>query len=157
MSKLAVTADVPNEIHMTRTFDAPRELVVRAMSEPELLKRWLGGDGQRASVVSIESDLRPGGKYRYLFRRNDGVEFALGGVYREIGRDRIVMTQGMEGQPGDALVTTTWTENDGKTTMKIVMRFESQAVRDMVLKTGMADGAGETYDTLERLVATLAA
>lgn len=153
MSKLKVTTDVPNEIHMTRTFDAPRRLVMRAMTTPSLLTRWLGG--VRATVVSVESDLRVGGKYRHLFRRPDGVEFALGGVFLEIGEDRIVETQALEGQPGEATITTTWLEQDGKTTMTIVMRFDSQAMRDAVLATGMAVGASESYDELEKLLANL--
>jgi uncharacterized protein YndB with AHSA1/START domain len=155
MSKLTVSTDDPNEIRMTRTFDAPRHLVVRAMREPELIKKWLGG--VRAEVVLVDLDLRVGGRYRYLFRRPDGVEFALGGVYQEIADDRIVQTQAMEGAPGEAVVTTTWVERDGKTTMTIVLRFDSQGVRDAVAATGMAEGAGESYDLLEQLLATLSA
>lgn len=153
MSKLMVTKEGSNEVRMVRTFDAPRRLVVRAMTEPELVKRWLGG--VRATVVSVESDLRVGGKYRYLFRRRDGGEFALGGVYREIADDRIVQTQGMEGMPGESVNTTTWIEHDGNTTMTIVMRFESAELRDIVLGTGMAEGAEESYCELDGLLATL--
>ena len=108
-------------------------------------------------MVLVDLDLRVGGRYRYLFRRPDGVEFALGGVYQEIADDRIVQTQAMEGAPGEAVVTTTWVERDGKTTMTVVMRFDSQGVRDMVAATGMAEGAGESYDMLEQLLATLPA
>ena len=153
MSKLTVTTDVPNEIHMTRVFDAPRRLVIRAMSTPDLLKRWLGG--VRAVVVSAEVDLRVGGKYRYVFRRPDGFEFAFSGVYREVSEDRVVHTEVFEGTPGEAQITTTLAESGGKTTMTLVMRFESQAVRDMVLGTGMAEGAGESYDKLNELLASL--
>jgi uncharacterized protein YndB with AHSA1/START domain len=153
MSKLKVTTDVPNEIHMTRTFDAPRRLVMKAMTTPELIKRWLGG--VRATVISAEVDLRVGGKYRYVFRRPDGVEFGFGGVFREIGDERFVQTEAFDGFPGESVVTTTWVEHDGKTTMNIVIRFESQAVRDTVVATGMAAGAGESYDKLEALLASL--
>lgn len=140
-SKLKVTTEVPNEIHMTRTFDAPRRLVIQAMTTPDLIKRWLGG--VRATVVSAEVDLRVGGKYRYVLRRRDGVEFAFGGVYREISEERAVQTEAFDDYPGEASVTTTWVEHDGKTTLNLVIRFESQAVRDAVIASGMTAGAGE--------------
>ncbi len=153
MSKLEVTTDVPEEIHMTRTFDAPRRLVVQAMTTPALIKRWLGG--VRATVVSAEVDLRVGGKYRYVLRRTDGVEFAFGGVYRELSDERVVQTEAFDDYPGESLVTTTWVEHDGKTTLTIVIRFESQRVRDLVVATGMAAGAGESYDKLDGVLASL--
>jgi uncharacterized protein YndB with AHSA1/START domain len=152
-TKLHVTTDVPNEIHMTRTFDAPRRLVIRAMTEPALLKRWLGG--KRATVRSAEVDFRVGGRYRYEFETVGTRErFAFSGEFREVGEDRIVHTEAFDGHPGESLVTTTYTERDGVTTMHHVIRFESQAVRDMVLATGMANGAGESYDVLEQLLAS---
>lgn len=152
-SKLNVSTEVPNEIRMTRTFDAPRRLVVKAMTTPELIKRWLGG--VRATVVSAEIDPRVGGKYRYAFRNRDGSEFAFVGVIREISDDRIVHSETLEGQPEESLVTTTFVEHGGKTTMTITIAFASQEVRDMVVATGMAEGAGESYDQLETLLATL--
>ena len=154
MSKLKVTTDVPNEIHMTRAFDAPRRLVMKAMTTPETIKRWLGG--KRSTVLSADVDLRVGGKYRYAFRTSDGVEFAYGGVFREISDDRIVQTELFEGMPGEpCLVTTTWVEVGGKTEMTIVARFASQAVRDAVIGTGMAGGAAEGYDRLDGLLASM--
>ena len=153
MSKLTVSTDVPNEIHMTRTFDAPRRLVIEAMSKPELIKRWLGG--VRATVESATVDLRVGGGYRYVFRLPDGGGFTFHGTFREIGDDRIVHNEVFNDGPGESLVTTTYVEHEGKTTMKVVVRFESREVRDMVFSTGMADGAGESYDSLETLLGTL--
>jgi uncharacterized protein YndB with AHSA1/START domain len=153
MSKLEITTDVPNEIHMTRTFDAPRHLVVKAMTTPELIKRWLGG--VRATVLSAEVDLRVGGTYRYVLRPRKGPDFGFGGTYREIGDDRVVHTEAFDGYPGESLVTITFAEHDGKTTMTVVVRFESQAIRDAVVATGMANGAGESYDALETVLAGL--
>jgi uncharacterized protein YndB with AHSA1/START domain len=153
MTTLSVTTDVPTEIRMTRVFDAPRHLVKRAMTEPDLIRRWLGNS--RSPISSIEVDLRVGGRYRYAFKLPNGGEFALTGVYLEIGEDRVVHTEGMEGAPGEATVTTTLVESGGKTTMTVVMRFPSQEVRDAVLSTGMADGASESYDNLAALVASL--
>lgn len=153
MTKLQVTTDVPTDIRMTRTFDAPRRLVMRAMTEPELIKRWLGNS--RADLISAVVDFQVGGSYRYVFRSKDGVEFSFTGVYREIGEDRVVHSERFDDNPEEALITTTWTERDGVTTMTLVMRFSSQMVRDMVVSTGMEHGAAESYDNLARLVTSL--
>jgi len=153
MSKLEITTDVPTEIHMTRTFDAPRRLVLRAMTTPELIKRWLGG--VRATVEAAEVDLRVGGRYRYTFLTRDGKRFGFGGVYKEISDDRVVQTEAFDDYPGEADVITTMSERDGKTTMHVIVRYESQAVRDAVIATGMAEGAGESYDSLDALLASL--
>ena len=153
MTKLEISTEVPNEIRMTRTFAAPRRLVIQAMSTPELIKRWLGG--VRATVISVDVDFRVGGKYRYVLRPRQGADFGFGGVYREISDDRVVHSEAFDGYPGESLVTTTLVERDGKTTMTVAVRFESQAIRDAVVATGMAQGAGESYDALEALLAGL--
>jgi uncharacterized protein YndB with AHSA1/START domain len=153
MSKLQVSTDVPEEIEFVRTFDAPRRLVIRAMSEPELLKRWHGG--KRSTVVSCEIDYRVGGSYKTVFRTGNGYEFFFTGVYQEISDERVVHTEMFNGDPPGALVTITLVEHAGKTTMTCIMRFESQAVRDQVVATGMANGAGESYDELDVLLASM--
>lgn len=153
-TKLTVSTPAPNEIHMTREFDAPRRLVVKAMTTPELIKRWLGGE--RAEVTRCEIDLRVGGRYRYEFKsRRDDHTFGMGGVYREIGEERVVMTESFDGYPDEAIVTSTFTEHAGKTTLSVVVTYPSQVVRDAVLGTGMTKGAGESYDKLEELVKSL--
>jgi uncharacterized protein YndB with AHSA1/START domain len=149
--KLQVNIDVPEEIQMIRTFDAPRRLVHQAMTQPELIKKWLGG--KRTTVLSAEVDLRVGGKYRYVFDRKDGGgQFAFTGVFREISEGRTVHTESMEGMPGESVVTTVLVEKDGKTTMTATMRFPTREMRDFVVSTGMAEGAGESYDFLEALL-----
>lgn len=153
MTKLQVSVDVPNEIKMTRAFDAPRRLVIRAMSEPALIMRWLGNSC--SPIVSAEVDYRVGGTYRYVFRRPDGGEFAFTGVYREITEDRVVHSERFDDNPDEATITTTWTERNGVTTMTAIMRFSSQAVRDMVVATGMERGAAESYDNLASLLPQL--
>ena len=150
MTKLKVSTEVPTEIHMTRVFDAPKRLVIKAMTTPELVKRWMGG--KRAIVTSTEHDLRPGGRYRNAFKTHDGFEFAFVGTYHEVTDDRLVFEEQFEGQPGGSQITTTFTEVAGKTTMTMVMKFPTQELRDMVLKTGMTEGAGESYDELEKLL-----
>lgn len=151
MTKLTLQTGAPNEIIMQREFAAPRALVIHAMTTPELIQRWLGG--KRASVLKASVDLRVGGRYRYVFRRTDGGEFAFGGEYRELADDRIVQTEKFDDYPSESTVTTTFTEIAGKTLVRIAVAFESQAVRDMVMKSGMTEGAGESYDQLEALLA----
>jgi uncharacterized protein YndB with AHSA1/START domain len=153
MTKLKMSTDVPNEVHFVRVFDAPKRLVIKAMTTPELIKKWMGG--KRAVVTAAEADVRPGGRYRNAFKTNDGFEFAFVGTYKEISDDRIVFEEELEGQPGAAQITCTFTEEGGKTTMKMVMGFASQEMRDQVLATGMADGMAETYETLETLLKQL--
>lgn len=153
-TRLRVDIDVPTEIHLTRTFAAPRRLLVKAMSTPALLEKWLGG--KRARVVSADVDFRVGGRYRYAFEAHQGgMKFAFVGTYKEVGPDRVVHTESLEGMPGESVVTTTWLEEGGQTTMKVVMAFPSKELRDQVLATGMSDGVAESYEVLEDLVATL--
>lgn len=153
MNKLQMSTPVPTEVHFERVFDAPKRLVIKAMTTPELIKKWMGG--KRAAVTAAEADLRPGGRYRNAFRTNDGFEFAFVGTYHEITDERIVFEEQLEGQPGAARITCTFTEEGGKTTMKMVMSFPTQEMRDQVLATGMADGMGETYEELEKLLKQL--
>ncbi|HEY4240419.1 MAG TPA: SRPBCC family protein [Kofleriaceae bacterium] len=153
--KLQVTTPSPTEIRMTRTFDAPKALVIEAMTTPALVMRWLGNS--RSPITSAEIDLRPGGRYRYVFRLPDGKEFALSGVHEKITPDRIVFTQVMEGMPGESKNTTTFVEQNGVTTMTVTLRFPDQQTRDMVLATGMTDGAGESYDNLASVLSGAAA
>jgi uncharacterized protein YndB with AHSA1/START domain len=150
-NQLIVNTDVPNEIHLTRTFDAPRHLVIEAMTTPALIKRWLGG--KRATVTHAECDLRVGGGYKWVFLLPDGNSFYFSGTFREVSPERVVHNERFNEDPNESLVTTTYSERGGKTTVTWVIRFETQAVRDMVLATGMADGAGETYDSLDALLA----
>jgi uncharacterized protein YndB with AHSA1/START domain len=153
MKTLKVTTDVPTEITMTRTFDAPRRLVIQAMMTPELVKRWLGGT--RTEVIAAELDRRVGGAYLWRFRTPDGHEFQFSGVIKELSDDRVVMTEKFDDMPNESVVTTTYVEANGLTTMTVTMAFDSQETRDMVVGTGMADGAGESYDALETLLTTL--
>jgi uncharacterized protein YndB with AHSA1/START domain len=153
MNKLKLLPGAPHEIVMQREFNAPRHLVIKAMTEPALIKRWLGG--VRTTVVTAEVDYRVGGGYRYVFRLPDGNEFTFTGVYREISDERVVHSEKLDDNPAESVVTNTLTEADGKTTVHMVISFDSAEVREMVFSTGMADGAGESYDKLDELLAQL--
>jgi uncharacterized protein YndB with AHSA1/START domain len=157
---LKVTASGDREIVMTRVFDAPRRLVFDACTKPELVQRWLlGPDGWSMPVCEI--DLRVGGKYRYLWRRDrDGTDMGMGGVYREIvAPERIVATEQFDDPwyPGEAVGTLVLVEQGGKTTLTQTMLYESRATRDAILKTPMESGVSASYDRMAELLASLPA
>ncbi|HTE91552.1 MAG TPA: SRPBCC family protein [Terriglobales bacterium] len=151
--KLAIRGD--REIVITRAFDAPRKLVFDAFTKPELVKQWLlGPDGWSMPVCEI--DLKVGGKYRYVWRRDkDGTEMGMGGVYREIvAPERIVATEKFDQSwyPGEAVGTFVLAEQAGKTTLTETILYESREARDGVLKSGMKKGVVASYDRLEKLL-----
>lgn len=150
---LSVTARGNDEIVMTRAFDAPRHLVYRALTTPELVKRWLGG--RRAEVVDCEIDLRVGGTYLYVLRRPNGNQMHIRGTYREVGEDRMVHTESFDEFPGESVITTTLVELAGTTTLTAVAVFSSQQVRDAVIASGMEGGLAESYDKLQGVLASL--
>ena len=116
-----VTLPTDTQIQITREFDAPRHLVYRAYTTPELIRRWWSGE--RGEVTSADVDLRPGGTWRYVMIANGGFEVAFHGEYQEIVPDeRIVSTEVFEGMPdAAALTTTTFTEKDGRTTLSMLV------------------------------------
>ncbi len=141
---------------MTRVFDAPRQLVFDAHTKPELVKRWLlGPPGWSMPVCQI--DLRVGGKYRWVWRKDDdGSTMAMGGVYREIvAPERLVATERFDEAwyPGESLNTLILVERRGRTTLTQTMQYESKDVRDAVLKSGMEKGVEASYDRLAELLA----
>jgi uncharacterized protein YndB with AHSA1/START domain len=154
---LTITARGEREIVMTRVFDAPRRLVFEAHTRPELVKRWLlGPDGWSLPVCDV--DLRVGGRYRYVWRRDsDGTEMGMGGVFREIVvPERIVATERFDQPwyPGEAVGTLVLIEQGGKTTLTQTMLYESPEARDAVLKSPMEKGVGASYDRLARVLAS---
>ncbi len=154
--KLLVTTPTDRELVMSRVFNAPRSLVFDALTKPELLKCWYGPSGWSLTVCEI--DLRVGGAWRFVSRRPDGKEIGQLGVYREVAPpERIVNTESWEDwNPGELLVTTVLSEQDGKTVFTSTSLFPSQEVRDMLIKAGMTSGAVETFDKLEELLASVA-
>jgi uncharacterized protein YndB with AHSA1/START domain len=152
---LKITPQSDREIVMTRVFNAPRELVFDAYTRPELLKRWLGVFRGHTMPV-CEVDLRVGGAYRWVWRLADGSDMGVRGVYREVVRpERLVNTERFDEAwyPGESLITTVFTEKNGKTTMTVTMRYESREARDAVLKSPMESGVAESYDNLARMLA----
>jgi uncharacterized protein YndB with AHSA1/START domain len=151
-----VTTPSEQEIRLTRLFNAPRQLVFEAMTKPEHVKQWWGRLGEGYSVPVCEIDLRPGGAWCFVNRHPKG-EVAFYGEYREImPPSRLVFTEIFEQFPDSvSLVTADFTDEGGKTRFAATVRYPSLEVRDMVLGSGMARGAGISYDRLEDLVAEL--
>jgi len=151
-----VTLPSDDQILITREFDAPKHLVYKAWTTPELVKRWWSG--QRGSVTSAEIDLRIGGMWRYVMAAAGGFEVAFHGEYRElVPNERIVSTEIYEGMPdGEALDTLTLTEQDGRTTLEILVQHSSKEDRDAHINSGMEGGMQESMDLLEQVAISLA-
>ena len=153
---LEIAASGELDAVVTRTFDAPRQLLWDCHTKPDLMKRWLyGPDGW--SLPECDIDLRVGGRYRYLWRHRDGREMAMGGVFREIvAPARIVHTELFDEDwtGGETTVTTTFTERAGKTTLHMIIHYSSAAARNAALATPMADGMEAGYQRLDAIFAT---
>jgi uncharacterized protein YndB with AHSA1/START domain len=158
--KATVTLPTATQILITREFDAPRRLVYRACTEPELVKRWWSGN--RGEVVSAEIDLRVGGRWRYVMAANDGTEVAFHGTYREIEpAERVVSTELYEGIPGatedDATVNTVTFEYLGeRTRLTTLIECRVPEIRDGIIASGMEGGMQEAFDKLEDVARSLA-
>ncbi len=151
-----VTLPTDEQILITREFDAPRHLVYRAWTTPELVKRWWSG--KRGAMTTAEIDLRVGGRWRYVMEAEGGFEVAFHGEYREIDPDeRIVNTEVYEGMPdGEALNTTTFAEADGRTTLTTLVQHTCKEHRDAHIDSGMEGGMQESMDLLEQVAVSLA-
>ena len=157
--KSTVTLPNDRDVVVVRAFNAPRKLVFDAWTKPALLQRWmLGPPGW--SMPVCEMDVRPGGKFTWRWRSDkDGSEFGFTGEFREVVRpSRTVHIERYEpgdvgGEMGEALVTTVLVEKNGVTTQTMTIRYESKAVRDAALKTGMTDGMEQSFQKLDAVLA----
>jgi uncharacterized protein YndB with AHSA1/START domain len=150
-----VTLPTDETILITRELDAPKHLVYKAWTTPELVKRWWHAN--RGEMTVAEIDLRVGGTWRYVSVTPDGFEVAFHGEYRELVPDeRIVSTEVYEGFPdGEALDTLTLTETDGRTTLEILVEHESKEHRDAHVESGMEAGMQDAMDLLEQVAISL--
>jgi len=153
---LKVTTPSDREVAFTRAFNAPRHLIYEAWTKPALLKRWLFGPDEWPLTV-CQIDLRVGGALRFVWRHRDtGKDMGMSGVYREIvPSERIVHTEVWDEDwtGGETLVTLIFAEHAGITTATQTVLYSSLAARDAALKTGMAEGMGQSYDRLANLLA----
>ena len=156
-AKLTLPTD--EQIVIARDFDAPRHLVYRAYTTPDLVRRWF--HAKRGTVTVADIDLRVGGTWRYAMVTDSGEEVAFHGEYRELVPDeRIVTTEVYEGvpepEPGQEVVNTvTLEEIDGRTRWTLVIQCPSREVRDAIIDSGMEAGLQDALDLLEELAGSL--
>jgi uncharacterized protein YndB with AHSA1/START domain len=157
-----ITLPSDEEILITRRFDAPRHLVYRAWTTPELVKLWWSG--RRGAMRSAEIDLRVGGIWRYVMVAEGGHEVAFHGEYREIvPNERIVTTEVFEmpdvdpaaAEGGAPLDVVTFAEAGGRTTLELLVRCPSRELRDVILESGMETGLQEQMELLEEVARSL--
>ena len=153
-----VSTPSPRELMVTRVFNAPAKLVFDAHTKPELVKRWLyGPEDWRMEVCEI--DLRVGGQYRYVWRNPEKGDMGMGGSFREIeAPTRLVTTELFDEDwtEGETVVTTTFEEKNGQTTVTYVVLYSSERARDGALKTPMMEGWSMGLDRLDGVLAEMA-
>jgi uncharacterized protein YndB with AHSA1/START domain len=151
-----VTLPTDEQILITREFAAPRHLVFKAWTTPELVKRWWAG--QRGEITLAEIDLRVGGRWRYVMVAHGGHEVGFHGEFREVvPNERIVSTEVYEAEPESGVVTiATFNETDGRTRLELLTECGSKEVRDAIMSSGMEGGMQEQMDLLDELAASLA-
>jgi len=160
VSSGTATVELPTDeqILITREFDAPRHLVYKAYTTPELVRRWWSG--KRGEVTEAQIDLRVGGKWRYVMVTHDGFEVAFHGEYREIVPDeRLVTTEIYEipdqGDSPPTVNTASFSEVDGRTTLTILVDCPTKELRDTIIDSGMEGGMQEGMDLLEQVAVSL--
>jgi uncharacterized protein YndB with AHSA1/START domain len=157
----ALTLPTDEQILITREFDAPRHLVWEAWTSPELVKRWWHAN--RGEVTLVEIDLRVGGTWRYVMVADGGFEVGFHGEYREIVEcERIVSTETYEGLPpevseedGTTLNTATFAEENGRTTVTLLIQAPNRTSRDAIIESGMEGGLQDALDLLEQVAISL--
>ena len=142
------------EVVITRVFAAPRHLVFDTWTNPKYVSEWLRPEGWTMPVCEI--DLRPGGKWHFVWRKSNGVEMPMDGSYREIKPpERLVSTEKWGPEWPETINTLVLTESAGMTTSTLTITYPSKDARDAALKTGMKDGSDQGYARLDKLLATL--
>ena len=157
-SRMTLTLPSDREIMITREFDAPNRLVFAAWTEPEQLMQWYGCE--HSTLVSCDIELRVGGSYRYVLRSPDGERHIMRGSYREVVRpERLVYTEryvGPQFESKESVVTVTFVERHGRTTLTSTSLYHSKDDRDRHLSMGVETGAAETLDRLATHLRTVA-
>jgi uncharacterized protein YndB with AHSA1/START domain len=156
VGNLLVSTPSDREIRIERSFTAPRQLVFDAHTKPDLVRRWLLGPGDWSMPV-CDIDLRVGGRYRYVWRHPEKGEMGLSGEFREIvPPGRLVATEQFDEAwyPGECVDTTVLTEENGQTDMTLTMLYESEAARDIALRSPMAEGIEAGYQRLDDILAS---
>jgi len=152
--EMTLTLPSDREIVMTREFKAPARTLFEVWTKPEHVRKWYAVRGTTMTVCEI--DLRVGGAWRWVIAR-PGLEVAFSCVFREIDPPhRLQRTEVFEAMPGaESLVTFSFDEKDGRTTLTMNMLFQSKQDRDVCLRSGMELGVKECFQRIDELVATL--
>jgi uncharacterized protein YndB with AHSA1/START domain len=150
-----VTLPADDQLLITREFDAPKHLVYKAYTTPDLVRRWW--TGERGEMTECEIELSVGGTWRYVMIAHGDFEVAFHGEYREIvANERLVTTEVYEGMPdAEAVDHITFTEEDGRTTLTMLVQHRNQEERDAHLNSGMEAGMQESMDRLEQVAKSL--
>jgi uncharacterized protein YndB with AHSA1/START domain len=150
-----VTLPTDTQVKITREFDAPRHLVYKVWTTPELIKRWWSAN--RGEVTVADVDLRVGGTWRWVMMAHGEFEVAFYGEYLEIvPNERLVFTEIYGGMPDAGAVTTlTFTEKDGRTMLTTLVQHEKKEHRDAHINSGMEAGMQDAFDLLEQLAISL--
>jgi uncharacterized protein YndB with AHSA1/START domain len=145
------------EIVITRVVAAASRLVFEAYTTPRHLQQWLlGPEGWTMPICEI--DLRPGGAFRYVWRKEDGVEMTIAGSVREVKPpERLVTTESWGPEWPETVNTVVFTEAAGHTTITLTVRYPSKEARDAALQTGMKEGMEQGFARLDALLRVLAA
>jgi len=158
MGTTSITAEpgVPI-IDITREFDAPRDLLYRAHTEPDLLVQWLGP--RRLTMKVDRYEVRDGGTWRYTHSEDDGTEYGFHGVFHGTpSPEGMVQTFEFEGAPGHvSLDSLTFEEHDGRTLVRARSVFQTVEARDAMVESGMERGVNEGYQRLDEMLVRLAA
>jgi uncharacterized protein YndB with AHSA1/START domain len=156
MGKTAITAEPgTSTIDIVREFDAPRDLVFKAWTEPDLLVRWLGGTKLKMEIDTYE--VRDGGRWRYIHTDEHGAEYAFHGVFHGTPTpDKLIQTFEFEGWPGQvSLESMVLEEQGGTTVMRNRAVYQSVEARDAMISSGMEEGMNAGFDALDALLPTL--
>ncbi len=157
-NKTIITAEPgKQELFITREFDAPRDLVFRAFTDPNLFVQWLGPRGYEMMLETFEP--KSGGRYRYIHKDKDGNEYGFHGVFHEISPERMIQTFEFEGlpEPGHVSLDSMRLESlpDGRTKITVHSVFQSVSDRDGMIQAGMERGLNEGYERLDELLGRL--
>ena len=157
--KATLTLPTDEQILIRREFDAPKHLVYRAWTTPALVKRWWSG--LRGEMKVVDMDVRVGGKWRYVMVAHGEFEVGFHGEYTEVvPNERIVTTEIFEGAPAPApgqepINIITFSEQNGRTTLDLLVQCPSKEIRDLIANSGMEKGVQEQMDLLEELARSL--
>ncbi len=151
--KTTYTTPTPTEVVVRRRFDAPRSLVFAAHTDPAYVPHWLTGPAGWSMPI-CEIDLRPGGTWHFVWRKDDGTDLEMNGSYVEVAPPALlVTTEHWGGEWPETVNTLELVETNGGTAMTYTIRYVSEEARDAALATGMKSGTSISYHRLDALLA----